>query len=152
MKVRYKVDLIGYMAECDANYLRLMKLFPGMVSGGERRIGLRHDSEHVLRLIAREQTTYTTLLELRQGARDGGRDGWFKLPILMLRLYHDARVAEVLSWEGVRQIRPRYDYPNRQMYHQDEKAQWNRFLGEWLSHCLKYGYHLEPLFGETPYG
>jgi uncharacterized protein YqiB (DUF1249 family) len=38
------------------------------------------------------------------------------------------------------------------MYHQDEKAQWNRFLGEWLSHCLKYGYHLEPLFGETPYG
>ncbi|WP_339640669.1 DUF1249 domain-containing protein [uncultured Porticoccus sp.] len=152
MKVRYKVDLIGYMAECDANYLRLMKLFPDMANGGERRVGLRHDSEHVLRLIAREQTAYTTLLELSQGARDGGRDGWFKLPILMLRLYHDARVAEVLSWEGVRQIRPRYDYPNRQMYHQDEKAQWNRFLGEWLSHCLKYGYHLEPLFGEMPYG
>jgi uncharacterized protein YqiB (DUF1249 family) len=143
MKVRYKVDL---------NYLRLMKLFPDMANGGERRIGLRHDGEHVLRLIAREQTAYTTLLELSQGARDGGRDSWFKLPILMLRLYHDARVAEVLSWEGVRQIRPRYDYPNRQMYHQDEKAQWNRFLGEWLSHCLKYGYHLEPLFGETPYG
>ena len=152
MKVRYKVDLIGYMAECDANYMRLMKLFPGMTDGGERRIGLCPDGEHVLRLIAREQTAYTTLLELSQGARDGGRDGWFKLPILKLRLYHDARVAEVLSWEGVRQIRPRYDYPNRQMYHQDEKAQWNRFLGEWLSHCLKYGYHLEPLFGETPYG
>ena len=64
MKVRYKVDLIGYMAECDANYLRLMKLFPDMANGGERRIGLRHDGEHVLRLIAREQTAYTTLLEL----------------------------------------------------------------------------------------
>jgi uncharacterized protein YqiB (DUF1249 family) len=152
MKVRYKVDLIGYMAECDANYLRLMKLFPDMVNGGERRIGLCHDGEHVLHLIVREQTAYTTLLELCQGARGGGRGGWCNLPVLMLRLYHDARVAEVLSWEGVRQVRPRYDYPNRQMYHQDEKAQWNRFLGEWLSHCLKYGYHPEPLFGEMPYG
>jgi uncharacterized protein YqiB (DUF1249 family) len=33
------------------------------------------------------------------------------------------------------------------MYHQDEKAQWNQFLAEWLAYCLEYGYGVEPTFG-----
>ncbi len=145
--MRYKVDLRRYMADCDANYARLMKLFPDIMQCDERRIGFHHNGDHVLRLLVLEQTRYTTLVELGQEPEETDVSPWSKLPVLTLRLYHDAQVTEVVSCEGVRQLRPRYEYPNKQMYHQDEKAQWNLFLGEWLSHCLEYGYHVEPLFG-----
>lgn len=140
------------MADCDANYFRLMKLFPEMTRGEatERKLGLSHGSTQALRLVVLENTRYTTLIELSQVASAGEDNPWFRLPVLTLRLYHDARVAEVISCDGVRHIQPRYGYPNRQMYQQDEKAQWNRFLGEWLSHCLARGYYPEPLFGEAP--
>jgi uncharacterized protein YqiB (DUF1249 family) len=58
---------------------------------------------------------------------------------LDVRLYHDATVAEVIAWEGRRQFRARHTYPNCNMYHSDEKAQLNRFLGELLAFCLQYG-------------
>ncbi|MEZ5530378.1 MAG: DUF1249 domain-containing protein [Porticoccaceae bacterium] len=147
----YKVDLRGYMAECDANYFRLMKLFPEMTrEAAERRLGLSHDSDHELHMMVRENTRYTTLIELSQVACAGNDNPWFRLPVMLLRLYHDARVAEVVSCDGIRHLRPSYGYPNQQMHHRDEKAQWNRFLGEWLSHCLARGYYPEPLFGEAP--
>lgn len=138
------------MADCDANYLRLMKLFPDIKRCDERKIGFRHDGEHILKLAVLEQTKYTTLIELGQEIEAGMADSWFRLPLLTLRLYHDAQVVEVISCEGVRRIHPKYDYPNKQMHHQDEKAQWNLFLGEWLSHCLAHGYHPEPLFDAIP--
>lgn len=56
-----------------------------------------------------------------------------------VRLYHDATVAEVVSWEGHRRFRARHDYPNPRMYHSDEKAQLNRFLGELLELSLTQG-------------
>jgi uncharacterized protein YqiB (DUF1249 family) len=156
-KVRYKVDLKRYMADCDANYVRLLKLFPAMVQEAEceseRKIGICHGVDRVLCLRVLEQTPYTTLIRLSQ---DGADDnpvqrfyGWLTLPVLTLRLYHDARVAEVVSCEGSRRAFPRYEYPNERMYHQDEKAQWNQFLSEWLAYCLEHGYEVEPSFGET---
>jgi len=139
------------MADCDANYFRLMKLFPEMTREmAERKLGINHDGAHEMRLSVLENTRYTTLIELSQVASAGNDNPWCRLPVLTLRLYHDARVAEVLTCDGVRHIRPRYGYPNRRMYQQDEKAQWNRFLGEWLSHCLTRGYDLQPQFGEAP--
>ena len=148
-KMRYKVDLSRYMADCDANYARLMKLFPDVTTCDERKIGFHHDGDHVLRLKVLEQTPYTTLVALGQDDDVETAHDWLKLPSLTLRLYHDAQVVEVVSCEGVRHLHPRYEYPNTRMHHQDEKAQWNLFLGEWLSHCLKNGYHAEPLFGAT---
>ena len=157
-KMRYKVDLKRYMADCDANYVRLMKLFPEMGEGQERKIGLHHGEDCVLCLSVLEQTPYTTLVQLGQEMDDqeiesqkcenNSSDTWLRLPVLRLRLYHDARVAEVVLCEGDRRAYPRYEYPNKRMYHQDEKAQWNQFLAEWLSHCLEHGYDIiEPSFG-----
>jgi uncharacterized protein YqiB (DUF1249 family) len=54
-------------------------------------------------------------------------------------MYHDALLAEVLDWAGHKRLRPRYDYPNKSMYHCDEKLQVNQFLGEWLRSCLSNG-------------
>ncbi len=56
-----------------------------------------------------------------------------------IRLYHDARMAEVISSQDIHQVKPRYDYPNKHMHQQDEKQQINQFLNEWLHLCLEHG-------------
>ena len=58
---------------------------------------------------------------------------------LAVRMYHDAQLAEVFAYNGHRHLRARYEYPNKTMYQQDEKAQSNRFLTELLSVCGTQG-------------
>lgn len=60
-------------------------------------------------------------------------------PRMSIRLYHDARMAEVISSQDIYQVKPRYDYPNKHMHQQDEKQQINQFLNEWLHLCLAHG-------------
>jgi uncharacterized protein YqiB (DUF1249 family) len=60
-------------------------------------------------------------------------------PRMSIRLYHDAQMAEVIRSQDIHQVKPRYDYPNKQMHQQDEKQQINQFLNEWLKLCLEYG-------------
>lgn len=137
-KFRYKVDLRGYMADCDANYLRLIKLFPEYQSVSSRTFTLAGCVDRVLEVTVLEHTPYTSLLMLRQ--RDRCQIEWLQLPALRVRLYHDAKVAEVVSFEDCRRPYPRYAYPNSQMHQQDEKAQWSRFLAELLAQSLAHGY------------
>lgn len=144
--MRYKVDLKRYMADCEANYARLMKLFPKQAVDSERLIGLQHGDHRVVVLSILERTPYTTLVCLQQSQPLPSTAKWLALPELDVRLYHDAKVAEVVNLEGVRRPQPRCQYPNGRMHQRDEKAQWNRFLGEWLSQCINFGYCAEPLF------
>lgn len=71
LRERYRVDLAGLQATCEANYARLMRLLPDMretrasrrvaLSEGERLIG-------VLALEVTEACPYTTTLQVRQEA------------------------------------------------------------------------------------
>ena len=58
---------------------------------------------------------------------------------IKVRLYHDARCAEVIEFQGQRRFESVYTYPNVKMRHPDEKAQVNRFLTEFLNLCLAHG-------------
>ena len=62
-----------------------------------------------------------------------------KSPIMLVRIYHDASTAEVISSQGHKNFQARYPIFNPKMYHADEKKQINLFLGEWLSLCLREG-------------
>jgi uncharacterized protein YqiB (DUF1249 family) len=143
-KERYKVDLPLQMAECEANYVRLIKLVTHSAADEIRFMVTRTDQQwlHLLKVI--ERSPYTTTLELSRVAV-GTNSHWLSMPKLTLRMYHDAKLAEVLAWEGHKRLRPRYDYPNQSMYQCDEKYQLNRFLGEWLSLCLAQGQALDGL-------
>jgi uncharacterized protein YqiB (DUF1249 family) len=79
---------------------------------------------------------YTTTLEIRQKPV---LEEWMTNPSMLVRVYHDASTAEVISYQGHRNLQPRYEQPNAHMYHSDEKRQVNMFLGEWLTHSLKVG-------------
>lgn len=170
-KKSYTVDLIKQMAECDANYIRLLKLVPQLQAYLDRSF-LDHvpvnsdagvisselaDPEKILEGISREFAIadleqsdekvivqirileafkYTTTLEITQKPQ---LREWMTNPSMLVRVYHDANTAEVVSYQGHKHLQPRYNQPNPKMYHADEKMQVNAFLGEWLTHCLDVG-------------
>lgn len=131
-KRRYCVDLAAVQAECEANYWRLEKLLHAFRED-DRCFAI---GEHLqMHIWVQERSPYTTLLEIAQAPT-----AILSLaPSLSVRVYHDARMAEVIAFAHLRRPLPRYDYPNPAMHQPDEKSQWNRFLGEWLSHCLQHG-------------
>jgi uncharacterized protein YqiB (DUF1249 family) len=141
---RYRVDLRELQAACEANYLRLMRLLPDMRSDPEtRRIAMSQGDRSlgVLVLSVTESCPYTTTVRVSQ------EDclPWLPVPKMDVRVYHDARMAEVITAENARRFRGIYSYPNAQMHQPDEKNQLNLFLGEWLGHCLACGHELEPV-------
>lgn len=144
-KPAYQVDLSRHMAECDANYWRLRRLLPDLECAPWRAFGLGLlnglSSEVAIEVL--ERARYTTTLRLRHLAPGA----WARVPEILVRMYHDARTAEVVACERERPLEGRYAYPNARMYHADEKAQLNAFLGEWLRHCLDHGHSLEDLCG-----
>lgn len=124
------------MAQCDTNYLRLMKLFPQLRE--EDRFGFAvvvGEVAYEVQMQVMERGTYTTLIRLAQLPEAP----WSTRPALIVRLYHDARSAEVVEYQRDGHFRAVYDVPNEDGRQPDEKAQVNRFLGEFLAMCLKHG-------------
>lgn len=215
MRRRYRVDLAGHMAECDANYARLLKLAPDTRrSGAERRFVLPRPQGGYMsvRIAVIEVQRYTSTLriqfhvpdpeagarplerqeaaaavagaragaarEARGGARrrarelaevlraaaaewpagqpepapEGAARALLAPPPMVVRLYHDARSAEILDLEGRGQLDGRYAYPNRNMHQPDEKAQQNRFLAEFLGISLELGVAVPTLRRGAPAG
>lgn len=157
LRERYRVDLIELQNACAANYERLLQLLPHMREARERR-ELREQSPFgglvrrvaltqgeqclgILVLEVLQACPYTTTLQVRQELSLP----WLPVPQLRVRVYHDARMAEVVRAENAQHFRGRYPYPNAAMHQPDEKTQLNLFLGEWLSHCLACGHELEPV-------
>ena len=207
----YSIDLIKQMAECDANYIRLLKLLPqlracrnktlvkkafykeqskiqakallkeqgkakanneknskasnkikGKLSAQKKKVAQTKepneksnyapllgriaeffisDAEQdgqrtVVEIRVLESFKYTTTLEIIQKPEIGK---WVANPCMHVRVYHDASTAEVISYQSHRNFKPKYPQPNSKMYQVDEKMQVNKFLGEWLTHCLAAG-------------
>jgi len=136
----YHVDLAALMRVYETNYAKLNALLPSQPSVGDVRS--YQVAKMVYQLEVNEVTRYTTLIEVCQS----NEQPVFPLPKMMVRLYHDARVAEVCASEQMARIHARYDYPNSKMAQKDEKFQLNQFLGEWLTFCLRNGISRAPLF------
>ena len=54
-------------------------------------------------------------------------------------MYHDLRLAEVVTVSGRRLGLAKYEYPNELMFQPDEKVQQNLFLAELLGQFVQYG-------------
>lgn len=135
MNKRYTVDFAGIMRLYETNYARLLPLLPKTDRVGDECVYKVIEHEYQLKIT--ESTRYTTVIELWQ--RVDGELPDYLIPRLTVRLYHDARVAEVCTAQQISRLKPRYDYPNLRMHQKDEKHQVNRFLGDWLAYCLKNG-------------
>ena len=142
VRARYVPDLKGFMGDCEANYLRFLQLLPALHQSDEWLFGAEGPDRELsrVRLQVIERSRYTTTLILSQ---EFNYPNWIPQPLVTVRLYHDARMAEVLSAQNSPRLRQNYDYPNRRMFHPDEKSQVNAVLGEWLLQCLASGCALE---------
>ena len=139
----YVPNLIADMAECDANYIRLRQLFPGMDAESDLKFGIRSSTSEGATVVIRitERCPYTTMLNVSVSSKN--EELYLKWPNLDIRIYHDVRSAEVVRFDRHRNFRFRYLTPNDNMFVPDEKSQINKFLGELLTHCIKHGYSLE---------
>ena len=134
VKSRYSVDLVDLHSLCESNYMRLRRVFPDYENTNDRTV--RIGDANSLTLSVSERSRYTTTFQLTHLSALSKPFGGVRLHV---RLYHDARMAEVLGFQQHRQLEGRYLYPNRQMYQRDEKQQQNRYLGELLAFCLAEG-------------
>jgi len=63
----------------------------------------------------------------------------FSSPEMIIRVYHDAKTAEVTSYQNHKYFKAVYPVPNPYMYQCDEKEQLNLFLADWLNLCINEG-------------
>lgn len=144
---------------CEANYVRLLRLFPDYESCNSRRFAVPAARVQIDVL---ERSRYTTLFRLQtfresfratapgpRGEEPGAgaepvpkdeADGLWLAPLRVeVRAYHDAGMLEVIAFQSGGRTEGRYSYPNRDMHQEDEKRQQNAFLEDWLTHCLHHG-------------
>lgn len=141
-KKRYVPDLSELMAACELNYLRLQKLFPDMSSTNHHQLQLTtevHDLGAV-HFTVRERSPFTTHLSIVRPQHQ-----WVDHWQMTVRIYHDAKLAEVIECQAQQRIRAVNDYPNPRMHQRDEKMQLNIFLGQWLQNCLNHGHSVEKI-------
>lgn len=141
----YVPDLVADMAECDANYIRLRKLFPDMDAQESRQFGIHTKTREGAKVVIRieERCPFTTMVSVDVSSEED--QPLIRWPYLELRVYHDVRSAEVARFERHRNFRYRYSTPNENMFQPDEKSQINKYLGELLNYCLEHGYSLQPV-------
>jgi uncharacterized protein YqiB (DUF1249 family) len=134
------------MSLCANNYLLLLKVQADKTQLGQQRHFFIN--EHLAYVVTvNEVTRYTSLITFEQNviapsnekSKNSTAFSHAVHPRMSIRLYHDARMAEVISSQDIFQVKPRYDYPNKNMHQQDEKQQINQFLNEWLHLCLEHG-------------
>ncbi|CED70464.1 DUF1249 family protein [Aliivibrio wodanis] len=139
---KYHVNLASLMRVYETNYAKLVALLPKNEKIGAVLSYQVCLQQYQIKII--EVTVYTTLVEVYQI----DEQPIYPLPRLTVRLYHDARVAEVCASQQFSYIKAKYDYPNKKMLQKDEKHQLNQFLSDWLTFCLKNGISQEPIFLE----
>lgn len=135
---KYVPHLPSILAVCEANYARLLRILPDCDT-----VTLSYTFEIIDGLFYQvkilDSSRYTSTVELAQ--LTSGVPEYLR-PVMKVRLYHDANVAEVLSAQHIGSLKPSYAYPNTNMHQPNEKEMTNRFLAEWLVFCLR---HLESL-------
>lgn len=137
LKDSYRVDIGALHACCEANYARLLRLFPDYEQRNERRFAIGEEQLHIEVV---ERSRYTSVLRLRKWRRGSEDERRWLTPLRIdLRAYHDAGMLEVIAFQGSARVEARYRYPNPRMHQQDEKSRQNAFLADWLEHCLLHG-------------
>jgi len=120
----------------EENYLRLTLILPDLKS--KNSVIVRNKSLGMeLSMSVIERFKYTTTIQLKMAPIS--RKDLLPDCVMVVRLCHDAEVAEVISFQGQQRLKPVYDYPNSKMFHPDEKRQTNNLLCDFLSFCNKKG-------------
>ncbi|NWO03581.1 MAG: DUF1249 domain-containing protein [Idiomarinaceae bacterium] len=143
MQQRYVVDVAELHRLTERNYAGLLPLLSQLESEAEVALYAGENLAFNLRNVS--ESRYTSDIEIEQL-----KPNWadYLQAKMTVRLYHDVRMAEIISSQGVTRLAARYQQPNREMRHRDEKHQVNQFLADWLTLCREQG-HIQPKLSEA---
>jgi uncharacterized protein YqiB (DUF1249 family) len=134
----------------ECNYIHIRRLIPALPKTPTHLVSQAPGSL-ALHLQLVERFRYTTELILSYQFDEGGVT--CAEPDLRIRVYHDARLAEVLT----AQLRhwPAFDVELLASQHLDvPQLYWrwkiNRFLFKWLSYCLRQGHRFSAITPPSP--
>ena len=133
--------LPSILALCERNYSALLRLLPDCDSV-DLSYTFEINGQLTYKIVILESTRYTSTIQMSQIA---GNTPSFLRPAMMIRLYHDARVAEVLEIQRIKRLKPSYEYPNINMHQRNEKFMTNLFLAEWLDFCFNQKNQKQPV-------
>jgi uncharacterized protein YqiB (DUF1249 family) len=118
----------------EANFKKISRVVPGL-QNLEASICIRGQNGTRLDLDILEISKYTKTFSLK--LTHDTEQPWLPGLHMKIRNYYDARVTEALAFQRQHRLNARYQYPNPNMFHPNEKWQTNHFLSEWLDHCLR---------------
>ncbi len=140
-KTAYKPYIPDFLTLCERNYAQLRFLLPGQQAAVSPRIGdsqvIQITEQEGYRIRLLELCKFTTTIRIEHLSQSVA--AWLR-PQFEVRLYHDARLAEVVACQQIRRFKAVYDYPNTEMMLPDEKRQINLLLRDWLTLCQRQGY------------
>lgn len=130
-------DFVSLMTLYESNFVRLKRLIPALRQlHGAHQSQVQGDCRLSLRI--EEHAAYTTTFNLTYLFDTGA--GEFADPDLQVRVYHDARLAEVL--DCARQPRHRVLASLRTNLRGQINERWQRniMLNKWLDYCVDCGH------------
>ena len=134
-------DLPALMELYELNYIQLRRLVPDLDAIQERSVS-KITGALDLYLTISERTRYTTTLNLSYRFAESGDS--YLAPDVLVRMYHDAQLAEVLSHSRRHGRANAESAPFHARYALETKWHMNRFLHKWLGYCLHQGHAFSP--------
>jgi uncharacterized protein YqiB (DUF1249 family) len=125
------------MSLYESNYIRLAWLVPDLRAVADAQISIV-DGDCPLHLAVDERSRYTTTLRLTYVFED--QDGPVADPDLQIRIYHDARLAEVQScarWHRHAALESIRSHFAREL---GDRWLRNVMLNKWLDYCVERGH------------
>lgn len=117
-----------HLTVCEANFIRLRKLLNNYLSDEKIYESINpNQSSLKINFLVIDKTKHTIILEAKQ---TGDKKNIHSNFILRIQVSLDAKLAEVLSYQGEKPLPFFMNQSKRQS--SDEKLQQNKFLTEWL--------------------
>ncbi len=124
-----------HLAVCEANFIRLKRLLNNFLSDEIFYESINpNQSSFNIGFLVLNKTKHTIILEAKQNGLKKNIHSNF---ILRIQISLDAKLAEVLSYQGEKPLPFFMNQSKRQSF--DEKLQQNKFLTEWLESIFVSG-------------
>ena len=118
----------------EQNYQFFVRFFSELCDGSKAELRFSDEGHH-LSITVLEQAPYTQTIRCHYML--GKSSHWLEDMRMVVRLYHDARLAEVLHYQESEKLKSDYASSNPELRHKDEKKQANRLLWEWFNRLVK---------------
>ena len=124
-----------HLTVCEANFIRLKKLLNNYSSDEVFFESINpNQSSLKINFLVLSKTKHTIILEAKQS---GDKKNIYSNFVLRIQISLDAKLAEVLSYQGEKPLPFFMNQSKRQSF--DEKLQQNKFFTEWLESIFVSG-------------